>query len=270
MLGISPRPTSLTQPQRNISKTISESVPELPVTITDLISEFAQPDFELAAVPLQLDQDGAVVQNQSNQSIIAMIEIALTSPSSECAPWIKSKIFANATGNLPGDKRIHPYLVQIINRLQCAGEQINLDDAHFEYFNLTRQDGLDFSSISAQRTTFYHVHFFQFNMARANFAGAKFVHTLIVDGDLTQAIITDARFELTTIHGTLASGLIGNQSAILNCSQTYPETVVLNNVQTVKFNIYLNLSTHVAIPDLGTYTLVPKKLYGGTTARGSI
>jgi len=215
MFGLSPRPHSLTSLQFQVSEKINEAVPALPTTVSDLISEMAVPDFLSAQQKPELDQDGQLIQSPTNQRIVASIELALTSPSTECDPVIKEAIFDNANNRSRFSPTLLPYLVKIINGLTKSGHKINLDRVVLENSYLVL-NGLDLTGLIARRCIFRDITFRKVNFASANLIGAKFIRCDLREVNLRQANITDGMISMGSAWDTDITGITGNQSAIFH------------------------------------------------------
>lgn len=271
MIGLSPRVASLTPRQRQTSAAVSEVVPEFPATVSDLISQMAMPDFSLATQKLELDTNDRVFSTQSNQQIIDNIELALTSPSSECEPGIKAAIFFNATDFFQsrGYYRhlLKPYLVQIFDNLHDKACQINLDWVVLTDLNLSCPRHINLKGISAKGATFHNIAMDSLNMEGGDFTGAKFIDISLARANLGQAIFTDASLSNIWFEITTASELVGNQSGMLQRRDSYWQQTILNKVTVQVETTCLAGRLVTATPDMKTFTLPVPNLT--VTARNS-
>ena len=215
MHGISPRNNSLTALQMQASTKIAEAVTELPTAVTDLISEMALPDFSKATQAPELTLLDELVHNETNRQIAYLIELALTSSSSECDPKFKAQLFD--IGSKPGQngRILKPYLCMIINNLNDKGQQLNLDGVELNNLNLKDSWLVKLGGMSAQKTTFTNMNMWNVGLENADFTGARFINTNLGHAKLNKANITDATFSNVEFRATEAAGLIGNQSSIV-------------------------------------------------------
>jgi len=259
MIGLSTRIETLTSRQRQISDEIAQVVPELPTVLSDLISQLAVPDFSLATQKLELDNDDRVFRTHNNQQIIDIIEIALTSPSSECEPGIKAQIFLNATDLFQsrGYCRylLKPYLVQIFDNLQDKALQINLDGVVLTDLNLSAPRHINFKGVSAKGATFHNVSMDNLNMEGGDFTGAKFIDVCMARATLSQAIFIDATWSNIWFEITTASELVSNQSGILQRRGSYWQQTILSTVTVQAETACLAGRLNKAMPDMKTFTL---------------
>ena len=258
MIGLSPRIT-LTALQTQTSTEITEAVPALPSTVADLISQMAVPDFSSAALELEFSSEGTIIENQRNQQIMASIELALTSPSTECDPAIKAAIFTNAWEKdqiYTSDRRIlKPYLVDLIHGLHRMGWQLNLDDVELSNLNLSGPRHFDLNGMSARRATFCNVNLNYAKLEGVDFTGAKFTHTDIERARLSKAIITDATFKEVYFHHTWADEMTGNQSGIIDIHAIQPTLIGLYNERIQSDIVHLQGQAVTATPDRTPFTL---------------
>jgi len=223
MQGVLPVNKSLTSIQAQRSTAISEALPEFPTALSDLISQMATPNFDLAKQPVELNPAGQVIQTQRNQEIIACIESALTSPSSDCDPAIKAAVFVNATAQVQGNPTLQPYLLAILEGLTAKGQKINLDRVVLKDLAITRNRSIDLTGMSARGATFSNVRFYIVKMNQSNFSEALFINSRLEWADLSEADITGARFDNVKFYSTEASGLWCNQTAVSKCARTHKE-----------------------------------------------
>ena len=254
MIGISPRAHFMPQQQIATSAAISETVPEFPLTVCDLISQMATTDFSLATQPLDFDLQGEVIQNRKNIQIISYIVLALTAPSSECAPTIKTTIFLNGSEFLAGSRILKPYLARIINGLHAEGRTINLDNVIITNLDMSLAGTIDLSGMSAQGAVFKNVTLDYQKMEGADFTGAKFINSSLDQAYMSRANITDATFENVTFEFTEACELTGNQSGILQASSSERVLTKINDIPFMASFMYLN-GTVTAMPDCRSYQL---------------
>ena len=262
MHGITPINHSLTLLQRQTSAKISDAMPAFPTAVSDLISEMAVPDFSLALQALELDRAGEAVQNEKNQKIISMIELALTSPSSECDPLIKAAVFKNASENLPPfPQRMNPYLATIINGLKRKGQQIILDDVVLRDLNLSWIQPIDFGGMSAKRAVFENVSMNYLQLERADFTGAHFFRTSLECALLNKANIVNARFSQVSFRNTQVCELTANQSTIFKLCSGREQMTILDEARMVRLaSSYLKGINIFAIPDSEKFTLPAQKI----------
>lgn len=262
MIGLSPRVSTLTLQQKSTSAAVTQALPELPTTVSDLISELAVPDFPLATQPVALNDDGRVVLCPRNFEIISMIELALNAPSSECDPKIKSKIFSNASQVDELGNTMLPYLGRILNAMKDNGLQVILDDVELTFYNMSEAGHIDLGGMSAQRATFSNVDFHLVKMDGADFTGATFINTNLNRADISRANITAANFSSVGFLETAVSELRGNQSAILKSSTTSRKTMILDDVAVEVDDVILNTVSLTASPDMDNFTLSAKNIIG--------
>lgn len=266
MQGLSPRLYSLTARQIETSKQISDALPDLPITLSDLISEMAAPDYSLASQALELDTEGEVIQNPQNLNIIAHIELALTATSSECDPVIKSAIFQNANepvyfGSTFG--RVRPYLINIFHELKSRNQQINLDDVVVKDTILFSSKGINLGGMSARRARFENINMDSLDLSNADFTDAVFVDVSLRDANLSHVHIIDASFFHVYFGDTLANGLTGNQSAIFSAVRSDSSAHSLEQLpagdSVFRFARFVPGGSGVtAVPDRTAFT-IPKK-----------
>lgn len=223
MQGVSPVNKSLTSIQAQRSTAISEALPDFPSALSDLISQMATPNFDLAKQPLELNLAGQVVQNQSNQAIIACIELALTSPSSDCDPAIKAAIFVNATEQEPDSPTLKPYLIEILEGLTAKGQKINLDRVVLKDLAITANRTIDLTGMSARGATFNNVRFYIVKMNQSDLSEAIFINTRLLWADLSEADMTDATLTNVKFYSTEACALTCNQLAVFKCARSHEE-----------------------------------------------
>jgi len=257
MHGISPRNYSLTPQQQKTSAEISREIPELPVVLSELISEMAVPDFEMAMEKLELNKNGEAIPTQRTLQIIACIERALTAPSSECDPKIKATVFHNAGVESSDKNRMERYLIQIINGLKSKGRQIILDDIELDNVNFSMQ-GIDFSGISARRAVFASVSMKSLNLEAADFTDASFTECPMVWTNLNNVNFTNARFSMVYFHEAEAHGLIGNQLDVFKQVETRKQDSEQDGTAPVGNIIFLGGLVESAIADAETFTLPTK------------
>jgi len=267
MNGLSPRIYGLTAQQAQASNEIATAVPELPTSVSDLISQMAYADYTLPAQPLQLDDAGAVIDNQRNQEIIAAIEAALTSPSTNYTPHIKGQIFSNATlavtaARDPTCDTLRSYLPQLINRLSQRGQSVNLDDVVLNNLDLG-EDGVDLTGMSARRAVFNNVNMQLFKMADADLTGSRFIDGSLAHADMRNANITDATFSNVFFMNTMVDGLTGNQSAIFQAGTPLSASAVHESVRQREF---LHGTFFSVIPDRDKFTFIATRSPGEKSA----
>jgi len=261
MHGLSPRDISLTQRQLAVSLKITETLPEMPTTVADLISQMAVADFSAASLPLELNQFGRVLQNQRNLDIISCIKSALTAPSCECDPAIKSAIFANANDpdgypHVANFGKIKPYLIQILGELTDSHQQIILDDVTIRDMDMVGVKGLDLSGMSAKRALFCNVNMDHVIMNHADLTDAQFNSASLEHADFSRANITNVIFSEVYFRNTGASALTGNQSAIVQCTVIETDLSSLTGPTSMTC---LKGNDITAIPDIEPFTLAPHK-----------
>jgi len=271
MQGLSPRPYSMTLQQTQTSTAVTEAVQELPTTVADLISQMAVPDFSLAAQTLELDKYGEVIQNQGNLDILAAIESALTSPSSECDPKIKSQIFTNATkthgvlsfvyGQYCITGMLRSYLTQILNALTKNGLQINLDDVVLTNLDLSHiEDRIDLRGMSARQAQFSNINMRFLKLDGADFTGATFTDINLSHANLSNADITGATFSNVQFGRTLACAMTGNQTAIKGISAVENDfAYLIDDSVSRTASTYLNGMFLSAAPDTDKFTFAAQK-----------
>lgn len=270
MLGLSPRPYTLTQQQAQTSQAVTAAVPDLPTTVIDLISQMAVPDFSLAEQTLELSEDGELIQHQRNRDILATIEAALTSPSSECDPKTKARIFTNATkthgvlGFMYGEYHItgmlRPYLVALLNRLTAAGLQINLDRVALNNLDLSlHADQLNLTGMSARGTQFSNISMRHLKLDGVDFTGATFTDTNLSQASLCRARITGATFSNVQFSRTLACELSGDQYGIYQLSSIDSEFSYLAEQRVSTEKTYLYGAFVTAAPDSDSFTLAAQR-----------
>ncbi len=259
MQGLSPRPHTLTSRQIQISKEVVEALPDLPTTVSDMISQLAVPDFSLAAQPLELDKTGEPVDSPENRAIIACIELALTSSTFECDPDIKSTIFANATE--PGYHRkdygqLRPYLAKIMNGLSTSGQQIILDDVVIKNMDMSYVGPINLSGMSAKRTIFENLDMDYFQMDDADLSGATFNGASLENATFNRANISDVTFRHVYFNNTPAGALTGNQMEIFKCHTTLAPSLQIGGPTPVSVqNTVLSGNAISAKPDTEIFTL---------------
>ena len=255
MQGLSPRPHSLSPQQIQISNTIAETVTELPTTVTDLISEMAVPDFSIATIAPELTLCGTVMQTERNRQIVLHIDMALTAPSSECDPRIKAQIFDTAAQPGSTGRTIKPYLIELINKFQEKGLQLNLDDVELNRFNFVTEYASFFNDMSAQRATFANLAMRRVNLRNADLTGAKFFNSDLSHANFSKANITNATFSNVTFQSTEACELIGNQSTLANIYESHPVLMSVNGEVCTADRTFLTGYVESAVPDRETFTL---------------
>jgi len=255
---------SLTQRQIQASAELSKVVPEFPLVVSDLISQMAIPDFSLATRQLELDSNDHAIANEANQQIINNIEFALTSPSTECEPHIKEKIFFNATDFVHslGYYRylLKPYLVQIVDDLQTREQQINLDSVALTDLNLCSPTHINLKGVSAKGASFHNIAMDSLNMECGDFTGARFVNVCLARANLAQAIFTDATLLNIWFEITAASELISNQSGMVQRRDSYWQQTILNTVTVQVETSCLAGRLVTAMPDMKAFTFPLPKL----------
>ncbi len=266
MIGMSPRVSTLTPQQKATSAAVAQSVSQLPTSVTDLISELAVPDFSLATQPVEISDDGRVVLAPRNLEIIAMIELALNAPSSECDPAIKVEIFEKALltthhfGNV-----MQTYLGKILNAMKDKGLQVILDDVELRGIDMGQTGAIDLGGMSAQRATFHGMVLEHLKMDGADFTGAKFISTSLKRCDMSKANISAATFVEVQFQETAVSELRGNQSVILKSSTTSRKAMLVDEAAVEVDDVVLNTTSLTASPDMEDFTLSAKNIIGPTT-----
>ncbi len=262
MHGLSPINHSLTLLQRQTSAQISDTLQDFPTTVSDLISQMAVPDYSLALQPLELNKAGEIVKNEKNQEIVAMIELVLTSSSSECDPKIKAAVLMNATvQNLPLRPALQPHMATIIRGLQYKKQQIILDDVVIKDLDMSTAVPIDFSGMSAKRATFDNVNMNHLKMDHADFTGAHFFGTSLEAAQLNNANCVDARFTNVSFRNTQACELTGNQSVLFKSCSSKLELTITDDQQMVRRSSSLLSGRNlVAIPDSENFTLPAQKI----------
>lgn len=255
MHGISPRCNSLTPMQLQASTEITKAVEELPTTVADLISEMALPDFSKATQAPELTLLDQLVRNETNREIAFYIELALTSPSSECDPKFKAHLFD--IGSKAGDngRTVKPYLIEIINGLKDKGLQLILDDVELNDLNLKDSWFVKLGGMSAQRATFSNMNMWNVELENVDLTGAKLINTDLGRAKLNNATITNATFSNVTCRATEASGLVGNQSAILKRLVSYPDLLNVDGEVCQADKTFLSGEITTATPDREKFTL---------------
>lgn len=259
MHGFSPRDFSLTARQLQTSAAVSIALPELPTSLSDLVSQMAVPDFSPATQMLELSSDGVILQNHSNLQIISSIELALTASSSDCDPAIKATIFVNASKESRTGIKIVPYLAQIINTLKLKGLQIILDDVVLNNMDMNLATDMDLSGMSARGTTFDKIDMPCLKMDSVDFTGARFIDTSLRWANISKSIITDAWFFNVEFHGTEASELTGNQSGIFDCGSTDRNMLVQDDVTYQFDDVILHGENVNAFPDMKSFIFPERK-----------
>lgn len=245
----------MTPRQSQTSLEIANAVPEIPTVITELISAMAEPDFIFAAQPLELNGDGEAIQNQKNREIISCIELALTAPSDECSPTIKSNIFRLATEQQESTGILKPYLVEIIGAIIARGLQINLDGVVLSHLKLGALSDLNLAGMSAKGATFNHVNLSFLKMAGADFTAATFTDCSLEWACLDKANISGALFTNVCFEGTQASELSGNQSGIYQCRDIVEQPGKIFDRDVVLSMTFLAGDKVSAGPDVENFTL---------------
>jgi len=168
--------------QTQISRQIADTVTELPIAISDLISQYADENAD-ADRPLAFDKNQEIIDDEDNRRIRAAMKRVLTS---DTDPARKLLIFQNVQSVLHQQSDIgYPTLysriayiryVEAMNRLfdeiRAEGGQVNLDSVIFRDFHLSG----------------YYLN-------GASMKGAKFVNTSLNDMFFTGADFSDACFE---------------------------------------------------------------------------
>jgi len=257
MLGIAPKNHFMTSQQRDTSSEISESIPSLPTALSDLISQMAVPDFSVATEKPELDEDGAVIQNERNLQITATIELALSTTSAACRPAMKAQIFYNAVNSEGGSSR--SYLVQIIRGMRDRGVKINLDGVELHNLDTRKIGPLVLDGMSAQKALFSHVYLWHASLYRADFRDTRFIKSSLGCVNLSYADITGATFTDVEFLSAEVSGLTGNQSDLFGRDQPYAELVTTECTPYFVEKRHLNESDVSAIPDTNPFTLAAEK-----------
>ena len=263
MQGLSPVNRALTPLQRQTSVTLSDTVPDFPTAVADLISQFAMPDYSEALQPLELDQYGEILLNERNQQIINMIELALTAPSSECDPKIKVAVLQLAHVNVAQEPvRLRNYIANIINGLARRGQPIILDDVVLKGLTMKAFGvPINLSGMSAKRARFENMDMSYLKMELADFSDAQFFDTNLEAAIVNKATITNARFSNVYFRHTEACELIGNQSVIFKSCSVRNECTILDEVEAVReASAYLYGRQIFAIPDSEHFVLPAKKV----------
>ena len=266
MHGISPRNYSLTPLQQKTSAEISQTIPDFPITLTDLISEMAIPGFQLATEAVELDKYGAAIENERNKEILACIESALTTPSSECAPSIKTKAFSQATTVVDGRVNLQPYMVKLIQKISDQRMRLNLDGVTIKGLRFDHQRESDFTGLSARGATFDQINLAHLRFEGADFTGAKFINTSLQRACLDKATITDAIFSKAWFHCTSACELTGNQSGIVKASHGQSRQHPCDYEVTI-FSTELSSDFMDATPDQELFTLPARKQISKSTGK---
>ena len=268
MIGLSPRISTLTEHQRSTSAAVAQAVPDLPTSVTDLISELAAPDYSLALQPVAVNDDGRIVLNPENFAVIAMIELALNAPSSECDPAIKARIFSNACEKYQQHNGMSRYLCRILNAMKDKGLQVILDDVVLTGFEMGQEASIDLSGMSAQRAIFDGMELENLKMEGADFTGAKFISTKLERVDISKADITGATFSKVQFLKTEVSALRCNQSGILK-NTTTGKTMTLDDIDVAPDIAILNAENLTTGPDMEDFTFPAKNVFGlGSDSEG--
>lgn len=276
MIGFSPRPYTLIPQHIQTSAEVAAAVPDLPTTVIDLISQMAVPDFSLAEQTLELSEDGELIQHQRNLDILATIEAALTSPSSECDPTVKARIFTNATkthgvlsfmyGQYHITGMLRPYLVELLNRLTTARLQINLDRVALNNLELSlHADQLNLTGMSARGAQFSNINMRYLKLDGVDFTGATFTDTNLSQASLCKARITGATFSNVQFSRTLACELCGDQHGIYQLSSIGSEFSYLAEQRIATEKAYLYGAFVTAAPDSDSFTLAAQRSIAAKT-----
>jgi len=217
MIGTFPINHTLTPRQQQISAQISQALSDMPTTLSDLISEMATPDFSIATLELELDDQGKIIPNEHNQRIVDHIELALTSPSDECHPAYKAQIFVTASEPKKSTRIVRPYLFEIIDRLHKDGRRINLDDVELVNLVIDHRKQCDLTGISAKRASFLSIRMSGVTLNDADLTGATFTDTAMSYSTLNQADISGAVFSNSSFFMVGCAVLTGNQHGIKKC-----------------------------------------------------
>lgn len=144
MHGVTASPI-YTQQLKEITDIISDSVRELPTTISELIGQYKLADIALTVRKIRLDQDGMPINDDENNATIEAQKEALTS--SRCPTDIKLAMLKNISGSR---SQIH-FFNQLCKEVADSGYQVDLDNMNFGRLRL---EGLNWSCISCKNAQF--------------------------------------------------------------------------------------------------------------------
>jgi len=200
------------------------STHHMPTCVTDLIADYAAPDYSIALEEFDVDRFGEITNTARNTQIAQMIHRAITSP--DCDPKIKSKIMsAFRTGS---EDLVRPRALRdIIFRAQSLRHQINLDN-------------VDFSGLVLRRLA----------LGNMTARGASFIRTDITETDLTGADLTAAVFHRSRLFYPELEG-----TTLINTRWDTVQLAACDLVQadlrgaTYRWMIFSDVDLHTAITD---------------------
>jgi len=207
MIGLTARP-ALTNVQQQVSEAVAESLPELPLELTDVIAQMTAGDFSLATHPLQVDEMGVIIDSKANRDIWASIKEALIT--TQCDRAVIRTIFQNLGGvNGPNNRaRINA----MFNEIRTAGFRINIDCSDMTDLIL---DGYDLSSMSAIGVTFYRTLISGCTLTDADFSDSIFTRSLVADISnvtITRAQLIESDFRYYSHQMINAQGVFSEDS----------------------------------------------------------
>jgi uncharacterized protein YjbI with pentapeptide repeats len=189
---------------------LTASEQPIPTVLTDMISEYAYVDYSVALEQFDIDKTGEITDTEKNKAIKEMIERAITS--SDCDPRIKHQIFSLGT---PYNATMRAALIDIIERLQTQGIQINLDGTDLSGCDLSR---FDLRNMTAKGASFVQTSLIGTQLGGADFTGSTFFDafisrtelrdTILKDTFWTRSAITDTVLIRTDLTGAKMTGMI--------------------------------------------------------------
>lgn len=191
-------PLTLTPMQKQISTCVSTTLSELPVVLSDLVSQYAV-DFTVAESRLEYNRKNRL----QNPAVVAHIKDALIS--CECDPQIKRGIF-----QLAQDWGYKPQLNRILTEIRQQGYRINLDGVDLSNLNLTEYDLRGMSAVGAN---FSHSKLDDAQLDMADLTGvvvisASLERVGLVGATLYKACISDSNLKGARLNRVIACGMV--------------------------------------------------------------
>ena len=204
MNGVSPRPSSLTFPQSQISSTVNESVPTLPLVVTDLIAQFADIDLSHAQRPLMFNTDGQLIDCEENSETLAAIKALLISTDAE--PDLKQTIFRHFEQAFSNNTftSYKQHLNSILDEIRREGDQIILNCIDLSGILLM---GLDLSGASMVAAKFDGANLYSIQLKGADLTGSSFRQAQFVRSMLSGATMAKSVFDRTEFDRVEMSGV---------------------------------------------------------------
>jgi len=169
------------------------STQHLPTCVTDLIADYAAPDYSIALEKYDLDETYQVASTARNKEIGKMVGLAITSP--DCDPKIKSHIFFNFTRN----PNVRHELKKIVMEIQAQPVQINLNNVNLSGLNLIH---LNLSKMTARGASFVRTNLNKVDLSEADLTGATFNRSDMCLTKLTGAILKNTHWIRTYLAET--------------------------------------------------------------------